>query len=129
MILKKSTITIVVRILAVFSLMIGLSDAANLLGVSTGAQSPTLRLGVGNFIYLAVFTVATTFAAVGLWIKASWGAVLLVTSMATQLGLVIFSDIGFGISWPGFLVRLLLLIGGAAIIAYAQWQAYDPVYE
>lgn len=129
MILKKSTITVVVRILAFVSLIIGLSDAANLLGVSSGGQSPMIRLGVMNFIYLGVFTVATIFAAVGLWIKASWGAVLLVTSMATQLGLVVFSDIGFGISWLGFLVRLLLLIGGGAVIAYAQWQAFDLVHD
>ena len=66
-----------VRIVAIIALLLGLNDASRLLGVSTGAQSPIQLLGVTGFIYLAIFAMAQLFASVGLWIRSSWGAVLL----------------------------------------------------
>ena len=67
-----------VRIVAIIALLLGLNDASRLLGVSTGAQSPIEILGGTGFVYLSIFAMARLFAAVGLWIRASWGAVLLV---------------------------------------------------
>ena len=75
------------RIIAIIALLLGLADAARLLGVSTGAQSPITQLGPMGFSYLAAFSIARLFAAVGLWIRASWGAVLLVIATVVELAM------------------------------------------
>ncbi|MDF2984471.1 MAG: hypothetical protein K0Q69_4243 [Devosia sp.] len=66
------------RIIAIIALLLGLADASRLLGVSSGSVSPIAQLGPTGFAFLTVFCLARLFAAVGLWIRASWGAVLLV---------------------------------------------------
>ena len=73
------------RVVAIIALLLGLVDAARLLGVSSGAQSPITQLGATGFAYLAVFCLARLFAAVGLWIRASWGAVLLGLATTVEL--------------------------------------------
>ena len=75
-------IAIYIRIVAIISLLLGLNDAARLLGVNLGEVSPIATMGMTGFVYLAIFALARLFAAVGLWIKASWGAVLLVATAA-----------------------------------------------
>ena len=102
-----------VRIIALVSLLLGLNDAARLLGVQLGAQSPFEVLGVTGFVYLAIFAGARLFAAVGLWIKASWGAVLLVGATGLELVLYLLGNPDVQMSAPGFAVRLFLV---AAII-------------
>ena len=99
-----------VRIVAIIALLLGLNDASRLLGVSTGAQSPIQLLGVTGFIYLAIFAMAQLFASVGLWIRASWGAVLLVGATAIELGMYLFGNRDITMSAIGFAVRLVLLI-------------------
>lgn len=103
-----------VRIVAVITLLLGLSDASRLLGVSLGSESPIDALGLAGFVWLAVFTLAMLFAAVGLWIKASWGAVLLAGATGVELGMFMFGSRDVEMTVFGFGVRLVLL---AAIVA------------
>lgn len=102
-------IGIYIRIVAIISLMLGLNDAARLLGVSLGAVSPISTLGMTGFVYLAIFGLARLFAAVGLWIKASWGAVLLVGATGIELLLYLLGNPDVRMTAVGFAVRLVLL--------------------
>ncbi len=100
-----------VRIVAIIALLLGLSDAARLLGVTGGAgDSPIAVLGVTGFTYLAVFALARLFAAVGLWIRASWGAVLLVGATGIELAMYLMGSRDVEMSPIGFAVRLVLLV-------------------
>ena len=99
-----------VRIVAIISLLLGLNDASRLLGVSTGVQSPIDLLGVTGFVYLAVFAMAQLFASVGLWIRASWGAVLLVAATVLELGMYLIGSKDVQMSALGFAIRLVLLV-------------------
>ena len=102
-------IGIYIRVVAIISLMLGLNDAARLLGVGLGDASPLATLGTYGFVYLAIFALARLFAAVGLWIKASWGAVLLVGATSVELGLYLLGNADVRMSAFGFAVRLVLL--------------------
>ena len=99
-----------IRIVAIIALLLGLSDASRLVGLSTGSVSPLTLLGPTGFAYLAVFALARLFAAVGLWIKASWGAVLLVGATGVELVLYLAGSPDVHISAFGFAVRLVLLV-------------------
>lgn len=98
-----------IRIVAIIALLLGLSDASRLL-ISSGSDSPLAVLGTTGFIYLAVFALARLFAAVGLWIKASWGAVLLVGATGVELALYLVGSKDVSMSAFGFAVRLVLLV-------------------
>jgi len=89
--------------------MLGLNDAARLLGVNLGSVSPITTMGMTGFVYLAIFALARLFAAVGLWIKASWGAVLLVGATSVELALYLMGSSDVDMSAIGFAVRLVLL--------------------
>src|SRR3982750_4906930 len=102
-------IGIYIRIVAIISLLLGLNDAARLLGVNLGPVSPITAMGMTGFVYLAIFCLARLFAAVGLWIKASWGAVLLVGSTGVELLLYLLRATDVQMSAIGFAVRLVLL--------------------
>jgi uncharacterized membrane protein (DUF2068 family) len=102
-------IGIYIRVVAIISLLLGLNDAARLLGVGLGDVSPMSTMGMTGFVYLAIFALARLFAAVGLWIKASWGAVLLVGSTAAELALYLLGNPDVRMSAFGFAVRLVLL--------------------
>jgi hypothetical protein len=116
------------RIIAIVALLLGLGDAARLLGVSTGAQSPITQLGAAGFSYLAVFCVARLFAAVGLWIRASWGAVLLAGATFIELALYLSGVREVRIDAFGFALRLLIL-GSLAVLWFLNFrlrrQAHD----
>jgi len=98
-----------VRIVAIIALLLGLNDASRLLGVSSGAQSPFEILGVTGFTYLAIFALARLFAAVGLWIRASWGAVLLVGATTVELLMYLFGSRDVSMGALGFAIRVVLL--------------------
>ena len=104
-----------IRIIAIVALLLGLADAARLLGVSSGAVSPLAALGTAGFVYLAVFCLARLFAAVGLWIRASWGAVLLVGATAVELGLYLLGNHDVHMDALGFALRLVLLVAISVI--------------
>lgn len=99
-----------IRVVAIISLLLGLNDASRLLGVSLGDQSPISVMGIAGFTYLAIFALARLFAAVGLWIKASWGAVLLVGATSAELIMYLMGNRDVEMSTFGFGVRLVLLI-------------------
>ena len=102
-------IGIYIRVVAIISLMLGLNDAARLLGVNLGAVSPLSTLGMTGFIYLGIFAAARLFAAVGLWINASWGAVLLVGATGVELLMYLLGNPDVRMTAVGFAVRLVLL--------------------
>lgn len=105
------------RIIAIIALLLGLADAARLLGVSTGAQSPLTQLGAVGFAYLAAFSIARLFAAVGLWIRASWGAVLLAGATLIELALYLAGVREVRLDAVGFAIRLLL-VGGLGVLFF-----------
>ena len=111
------TIGIYIRIVAIIALLLGLNDAARLLGVQLGPVSPIATLGMTGFVYLAIFALTRLFAAVGLWIRASWGAVLLVASTGTELLLYLLGNPDIRMTAFGFAVRLLLLVSIIIIFA------------
>ena len=98
------------RIVAIIALLLGLADAARLLGVSSGSVSPLQTLGTAGFVYLAIFCLARLFAAVGLWIRASWGAVLLVGATAVEMLLYLMGNPDVQMDAIGFAMRLVLLV-------------------
>jgi hypothetical protein len=100
-----------VRIIAIVTLLVGLGDAAVLLGVASGDVSPLTQLGAIGFTYLAVFCLARLFAAVGLWIGASWGGVLLVGATTVELLMFLFGNRDIHLDLIGFGIRLILVIG------------------
>ncbi|HEY8577409.1 MAG TPA: hypothetical protein VIL88_13865 [Devosia sp.] len=109
MVIPAQSIAIYIRIVAIISLLLGLNDAARLLGVGLGPVSPLATMGMTGFVYLSIFALARLFAAVGLWIKASWGAVLLVGATGVELALYLLGNGGVQMSAFGFAVRLVLL--------------------
>ncbi|WP_224702058.1 DUF6163 family protein [Devosia aquimaris] len=108
--LTAPAISIYIRIIAILSLALGLSDAARLLGVNLGAVSPLTAMGMTGFVYLAIFALARLFAAVGLWIKASWGAVLLAGATGVELLLYLTGSPDVDMTAVGFALRLVLLV-------------------
>lgn len=98
-----------VRIVAIIALLVGLNDASRLL-ISSGTESPITTFGVTGFVYLSIFALSRLFASVGLWIRSSWGAVLLVGSTALELGMYLLGNRDIQMTALGFAVRLVLLI-------------------
>lgn len=107
-----------IRIVAIISLLLGLNDASRLLGVNLGAVSPISAMGMTGFVYLAVFALARLFAAVGLWIKASWGAVLLIGATGVELLLYLSGSPDVTMTAFGFSVRLLLVTSILIILIF-----------
>lgn len=117
--LSAQTLGIYVRVVALISLALGLSDAARVLGVNMGPMSPLETFGATGFAYLALFALARLFAAVGLWIRASWGAVLLVGATAAELVLYLSGSPEVRMSALGFAVRLVLLASILVIFVFS----------
>lgn len=117
--LKSELAGRLIRVIAIVTLILGLNDASRLLGVSLGDVSPITTLGLPGFIYLAIFTLARLFAAVGLWIRASWGAVLLVAATITELALFFSGSPDVQVSPFGLIVRGALLLSIAVLVVLA----------
>ncbi|MBJ3785416.1 hypothetical protein [Devosia sediminis] len=117
MLFQAPNLALYVRIVAILALILGLSDAARLLGVNLGATSPIAAMGFTSFVFLAVFCLARIFAAVGLWIKASWGAVLLVGATTLELLLYVSGNPDIRIGAIGFAMRVVLLASIVIIFA------------
>lgn len=116
-----------IRIVAIIALLLGLADAARLLGVSSGAVSPLQTLGTAGFVYLAIFCLARLFAAVGLWIRASWGAVMLVGATVVELVMYLMGNPDVRIDAIGFALRLVLLaaISVIFVLSFRMRRAHD----
>ncbi len=108
-----------IRVVSIICLLLGLNDTARLLGVQLGASSPITDLGMTGFVYLGIFALSRLFAAVGLWIKARWGAVLLVGATGVELALYLMGNADVQMSAFGFAVRLVLLASIGAILFLA----------
>lgn len=117
MLFQAPSLALYVRIVAILALILGLSDASRLLGVNLGATSPITAMGFTSFVFLAVFCLARLFAAVGLWIKASWGAVLLIGATTLELLLYLSGSPDIRIGFVGFVLRAILLLAIVAIFA------------
>lgn len=113
MLFQAPNFALYVRIVALVALVLGLSDASRLLGVNTGATSPITATGFSSYVMLAAFCLARLFAAVGLWIKASWGAVLLVGATVLELLLMVSGNPDMRMGALALGVRVVLL---AAIV-------------
>jgi uncharacterized membrane protein (DUF2068 family) len=126
---KSPQLGLYIRIVALLSLLLGLSDAGRLLGISLGATSPLAVLGPTGFVLLGIFSLSRLFAGVGLWLKASWGAVLLISSTAAELALYIAGNPDVRMSAFGFALRVVLLVAIVAIFAlsfrFTRQQAAD----
>ena len=86
-------------------------------GVSgVAGESPIATFGTVGFTYLAIFAIARLFASVGLWIRASWGAVLLVGATVIELGMYMMGSPDVQMSALGFAVRLVLLVSIVLIL-------------
>lgn len=103
------------RVIAMVALVLGLSDAARLLGVSSGPGNPIDVMGVTGFVWLSVFCLARLFSAVGLWIGASWGAITLFGAIVIELGLYLSGQPQIQVAMFDLIVRLVLLI---ALLVY-----------
>lgn len=102
--------TVYIRIVALISLALGLSDASRLLGVGHGGANPLGTLGLTGFAYLGILCLSRLFAAVGLWMKSSWGGLVLVASTGWELGLYLLGSRDIHMSFFGFFVRVVLLV-------------------
>jgi len=105
----------VLRVVAMVALLIGLADAARLVGVMSGPQSPIALMGPTGFAYLATFCLARLFAAVGIWIRASWGSVLLVGSTVLELVLAVTDSADVKVDIVGFILRILMVLAILAV--------------
>jgi len=114
---KSPQLGLYIRVVALLSLALGLSDAGRLLGVNLGATSPVAVLGPTGFVLLGIFSLSRLFAGVGLWLKASWGAVLLVGSTTAELALYLAGSPDIRMSAFGFAVRIVLLVAISVIFA------------
>jgi hypothetical protein len=117
MLFQAPSLALYIRIVAMLALVLGLSDASRLLGINLGATSPVATMGFSAFVYLGIFCLARLFAAVGLWLKASWGGVLLVGATTLELGMFLTGSPDIRMNAVGFGVRLVLLVAILAIFA------------
>jgi hypothetical protein len=105
----------VLRVVAMVALLVGLADAARLVGVMSGPQSPIALLGPVGFAYLATFCLARLFSAVGIWIGASWGSVLLVGSTVLELVIAITDAGDVSLDIIGYILRILMILAILAV--------------
>lgn len=123
--LRTELAPLVLRVVAMLALVIGLADAARLLGVMGGAQSPIAVLGPAGFAYLGMFCLARLFASVGIWIGASWGSVLLVGASVLELVLAIADSRDVSLDIFGFVIRIAM-IAAVVTVFVLRFLGRDP---
>lgn len=117
------------HLLALMCLIIGLGDAATLVGLHSGSVNPVAVLGTTGFIVLACFTIARLFASVGIWINASWGGVLLVSTALFELFAIAMGISTAPYTIPGIGLRILLAVAVAIVFINAWWQERKAVHD
>lgn len=119
----------ILSICALLCLLLGLADASQLLGLGMGPISPLATLGGQGFIWLAFFTIARLFAAVGLWINASWGGVLLVSAGLAEFATIMMGLNSASYSFIGLFVRIMLSLTVATVLIYRWWHVIRSVHD
>lgn len=117
------------RILALVSLFMGLGDATRLLGLGAGATSPIVAMGLIGFLLLAGLSLMRLFAAVGLWIHARWGAVVLAGSLVVEVVLYLAGSAWVSLSLWGFIFKLAVMLATFALLAFAQMAAQRQIID
>lgn len=117
------------RGLALLSLWLGLFDAASLLGVWDGRLNPIVQMGLAGFVYHSVFALGLLFAAVGLWLLSSWGAVVLLGTLLTHLLLALSGNPSVGLNALGVSVRVLMALAAAGLLIWVQLKARDLIND
>lgn len=110
------------RVISVITLIMGLVDAGTLLGLPHGDVSPLTTLGTAGFTWMAMFCIAHLFAAVGLWIRASWGAVTLNGAFLLELILTAVGNPHFRLDIFGILLRIVIMAALSALL-FVNWRA------
>lgn len=117
---RNEPLGLLARILALLSLFIGLGDAARLLGLGAGSASPILTIGTMGFVLLSALTLMRLFAAVGLWIQSSWGAIVLAASLAIELGFHLLGSTWVSLGLWNFIFKLGVMLATFGLLAIAQ---------
>lgn len=113
------------RGLALFALWLGLVDASNLLGVWNGHLNPLDQMGLAGFVYHSVFALGLLFAAVGLWLLSSWGAVVLLGTLLTHVLLALSGNPNVSMDVISLIVRVLMMLAAAGLLIWVQLKARD----
>lgn len=121
--LRTEPAGLVARVLAIVSLVMALGDAARLLGVWSGAQSPLVAFGSSGFALLAILAAACLFAALGLWLQVQWGAVLLAVALFVELFVFLFGRGVLALTLYGFIFKLVVLLATIGLIALSWFLA------
>lgn len=107
------------RIVAILLLCIGLARASMILGIGTGTSFLDLSMGWRSAAVTLLFI--DLFAAVGLWIGATWGPVIWAVAMVVEVSMyTIFSDI-FG-SYPFRVFAHVLLFLVFVALSLIDWR-------
>lgn len=117
------------RLLALLSLFIGLSDAARLLGLGSGAASPVVAMGAMGFVLLAALSLTRLFAAVGLWMHATWGGFILAGSLVVELAFYIAGSTWVSLTLWGFIFKLGVMLATFGLFAIAQVLALRQIAD
>lgn len=117
------------RILALVSLFMGLGDATRLLGLGSDAASPIAEIGLMGFVLLSILSLMRLFAAVGLWIHARWGAIILGTSLAVEMIFSLAGSTWVSLSLWGFIFKLAVMLATFALLAFVQIAAQRHVAD
>ena len=117
------------RILALVSLILGLGDATRLLGLGMGGTSPIVAMGAMGFVLLTALSLTRLFAAVGLWIHAGWGAVVLAGSLAVEIALYLAGSNWISLTLWGFIFKLAAMLATFALLAMARIAANRQIAD
>lgn len=109
----------IIRILALTNLFNALLDAARLLGIGASSDSPMDMMGQSDFAFLMAFTLSRLFAAVGMWIFATWGTILLMLTSLIELILLGAGVVDLEIGFLGWVLRVIVLLGTTFVLAMA----------
>ncbi|UYQ70758.1 hypothetical protein OF122_11840 [Pelagibacterium flavum] len=120
---RNEPLGLVARILGLLSLFIGLGDAARLLGLGAGSASPITAIGTTGFVLLSVLALMRLFAAVGLWIRSSWGAIMLAASLVIEIGLYLVGTNWVSLGLWSFIFKLGVMLATFGLLAIAQLSA------
>lgn len=115
------------RILAVFSLALGLGDAARLLGAANASY--LMAFGASGLIVLIGLCLASLFAAVGLWMLSRWGAVLLAGALLVELALTLAGVRMFTFSLMPFVFKFVVLLATMLLLALGRILAQRHVHD